>query len=278
MIAPRQHRAGASAKGTFLLAALLAASLCGAAGLPEEGIRISLADGKEGAAAPAEEPGKDKVHRIHKVPQPQLVVYPAPVKPSMGTVMVCPGGGYRILSVNTEGTDVAKMLNGCGWDAAVLLYRVGEGDGTRALAAGDAKAALSLLRERGGDFGLNTGRLGVMGFSAGGHLSARLAHDTAAAGCGPDFAVLMYPAYLEKEGECLDEVAPAKIPYFVYVADDDKHSASSRAFRAKCEAMGVACEAHFAEKGGHGFGLKNPLPEGVEDWPEKLRAFLGGLK
>jgi acetyl esterase/lipase len=157
----------------------------------------------------------------------------------------------------------------------VLLYRVNEGPETRALALDDAKAGLALLRKRGGEFGLAARPLGVLGFSAGGHLCARLAHETAAAGAPPDFAVLMYPAYLEKDGQLLEDIAPTKVPAFLYVAEDDKFSRSSRVFEAACKEKGVPCEAHYAAKGGHGFGLKQPLPDGVKDWPEKLRAFLG---
>ena len=114
--------------------------------------RIGL-DGKEGATAPAAQPGKDGIDRIHKVEQPQLMIFPAAKKPSHGTIMVCPGGGYGILAVNHEGTDVAKMLNDDGWDAAVLLYRVSEGDKTRAMALDDAKAGLTLIQKRGSEFG-----------------------------------------------------------------------------------------------------------------------------
>ncbi len=238
--------------------------------------RIAL-DGKEGVAAPAAEPGKDKIDRIHKVETPQIMLYPTVKKPSHGTVMVCPGGGYSILAVNHEGTDIAKMLNDDGWDVAVLLYRVSEGPKTRELAIEDAKAGLSLIQKRGGEFGLGTKKIGVMGFSAGGHLSARVTHEAAAAGTPPDFAVLMYPAYLEKDGKCLDEVAPSKVPAFLYVAEDDHFNKSSHAYEAACKEKGVPCEAHYAAKGGHGFGLKNPLPEGVKDWPDKLRAFLDGI-
>lgn len=259
---------------TILAAALASSALAATAG---DVRRVSL-DGREGATAPVAEPGKDKIDRIHKVEQPQLMVYPAANKPSKGTVMVCPGGGYSILAVNHEGTDVAKMLNDCGWDVAVLLYRVSEGDKTRALALDDAKAGLTLLQKRGADFGLGTKKVGVMGFSAGGHLSARVTHEAATAGHPPDFALLIYPAYLEKDGKCLDEVAPTGVPSFLYVAEDDKFSKSSHAFEAACKEKNVPCVAHYAEKGGHGFGLKNPLPESVKDWPAKLCAFLDGVK
>lgn len=238
--------------------------------------RISL-EGKEGVLAPLVEPGADGIDRIHKVQTPALELFPAARKPARGTIMVCPGGGYEILAINHEGHFVAKMLNEFGYDAAVLLYHVGAGKQTRALAIADAQAAFSLLQKHGGEFGLSTRKVGVMGFSAGGHLAARLTHATAA-GTPPDFAVLMYPAYLEKAGKVLDDIAPVKTPAFVYVAVDDKWAPSGIAYAGACKAAKVPCDFTKAKSGGHGFGLKLPLPQGVKDWPDKLHAFLDGLR
>ena len=238
-------------------------------------LRVGL-DGSRQVTAPAAEAGKDGIDRIHKVEQPQLIVFPAAQKPSHGTIMVNPGGGYGILAVNHEGTDIAALLNADGWDVAVLLYRVSEGPKTRELALEDAKKGFALIQQHGGELGLNTNRLGVMGFSAGGHLTARLAHETAAAARPPDLVVLMYPAYLEKDGKLLDEVIPGKAPAFVYVAANDPYKPSSVAYDAYCREHNQPCEYHLAPSGGHGFGIKKPLPEGVADWPEKLAAFLNG--
>ena len=256
---------------------LLLATALGLAVRADDIRRVSL-DGKDGAKAPAAEPGKDGIDRIHKVETPQLMLFPSAKKPSHGTVMVCPGGGYGILAVNHEGTYVANMLNEAGWDAAVLLYHVSEGDKTRTMALDDAKTALALLQKNGTELGLATNKIGVMGFSAGGHLAARVTHETATTGTPPDFTVLMYPAYLEKDGKILDDIAPTKVPSFLYVAADDPYCKSSRTFEAAARAAGLPCDAHFAEHGGHGFGLKTPLPPDVKDWPEKLRTFLDGLK
>ena len=237
--------------------------------------RIAL-DGKTSIAAPAQEDGKDGIARIKHIGQAGLELFPAAAKPSKGTLIVCPGGGYGILAVTHEGRDVAKLLNNAGWDAAVLLYHVSEGDKTRALALEDATTAVKLVRTQGDKLGLNQKRVGIMGFSAGGHLAARTAHELAGSG-GVDFGVLIYPAYLEKDGKVLDEVAPPKIPLFVYVGGEDKYAPSATAYAEACKAAGIRCDYTRTEKGGHGFGLKNPLPEGVRDWPDKLRAFLQSL-
>jgi acetyl esterase/lipase len=241
----------------------------------EEIRRISL-DGKPGVPAPAQEDGKDGIARIKKIDQAALELFHTAKKPSHGTIMVSPGGGYGILAVTHEGRDVAKMLNDDGWDAAVLLYHVSEGPQTRDLALADAKAGLALLQKRGQEFGLSTQRVGAMGFSAGGHLTARLGHETANSN-PPSFLVLMYPAYLEKDGKILDDVTPPKLPIFAYVAGDDKWAPSATVYSEACREAGVTCDFHKPEKGGHGFGLKNPLPESVRDWPAKLKAFLDGI-
>ncbi|MBM4092144.1 MAG: hypothetical protein FJ276_22345 [Planctomycetes bacterium] len=88
----------------------------------------------------------------------------------------------------------------------------------------------------------------------------------------------MYPSYLEKDGAVLDEVVPVKTPAFVYVAGDDRYAPSAVAYAEACRQAGVPCDFAKTERGGHGFGLKPVLPPDVKDWPDKLRAFLDGLK
>ena len=235
-------------------------------------VRIDL-DGKPGVAAPAQEEGKDGIARIKDVGTAQLELYPSAAKESKGTVMISPGGGYGILAVTHEGRNIAKMLNEDGWDAAVLLYHVSAGPTTRDLAFADAKKALELLQKRGSEFKLSTKKIGILGFSAGGHLTARLAHEAAKTN-PPQFVVLIYPAYLEKDGKIGDDVAPIKAPTFLYVAGNDHYAPSAVAYDAACQELGIPHELHKPETGGHGFGLKEGMPEAVKDWPAKLKAFL----
>lgn len=262
-------------KHSFWLLATLIAAWLGTAGAADVR-RISL-EGRDGAPEPVATPGKDGIDRIQKVETSCLELFAAEQQPAKGTVLLCPGGGYRILAIHHEGYAVAKMLNQIGYDVAILIYHVNAGDDTRELAIADAKQALALLQNRGDEFGLSTKSIGVMGFSAGGHLAARLTHATATAS-PPDFAVLMYPAYLEKDGTVIDEVAPVKTPAFVYVAADDKYAPSSDAYAAACEKAGLPCTFTKTDRGGHGFGLKEKLPAEVRDWPDKLRAFLDGVE
>jgi acetyl esterase/lipase len=230
--------------------------------------RIGL-DGTPREAGPAEETGKDGFSRIRQLSEPLLEVYSAAHQPSCGTVIVSPGGGYAGLAVGHEGREVAQWLNEAGWDAAVLLYRVSAGEQTRELALADAQAALDLVKARGGELGLRTTKIGAIGFSAGGHLSARLARQKKL-----DFVALIYPAYLDENGKCRDEVSPVRGPVFLYVAEDDPHAPASFAYERACRANGIRCDFHHPALGGHGFGLKPDRKESVRDWPEKLRMFL----
>ena len=258
---------------------LLLTSLCVLTVMPlhaQEIRRITL-DGKDGVPAPVEETDAHGTVRIKQVLTPALEIFPTAAKPARGTIMISPGGGYGILAINKEGRDVAKMLNADGWDAAVLLYPVSAGPNTRTLALDAAGKALILLQKRGGEFGLSTARVGAMGFSAGGHLTARLAHETAG-GAAPAFLVLMYPAYLEKDGKLLDDVTPINVPIFLYVGDKDKmFHPSSEAYAAACKEKGIRCDYTVAVNVGHGFGLTTNLPAGARDWPDKLKTFLGSL-
>ncbi len=238
--------------------------------------RVGL-DGEKEIPAPVSEIGKDGIERISKVKEAGLELFPCTEKKSKGTILVCPGGGYFILAINHEGRDIAKMLNGFGYDVAVLLYHVNEGaDKTRGMALDDAKKALELLRKKGKDLKFNTKTIGVMGFSAGGHLAARLANETAKSKA-PDFMILIYPAYLEKDGKLLNDVVPPKIPIFAYAAADDQHSVNSRVLAAYCKDNGISCDFTETKDGGHGFGIKKPLPKSVADWPDKLEKFLKGI-
>lgn len=243
----------------------------------DDGIRRVSLDTVEPVPAPAQEDGKDGIARIHKVTRATLELFPTTTKPAAGTMLIFPGGGYSILAVTHEGRDVARMLNAAGWNAAVLLYHVSEGPQTRDLAIADAKAALELVQTHPEKLGFAPGKVGAMGFSAGGHLAARLGHEALSSARPLDAEVLMYPAYLEKDGKVLDDVAPGKTPTFAFVAADDHWAPSATAYNEACQAAGLPCEFHKPEHGGHGFGLKNPLPTDVQNWPELLQRFLKTL-
>ncbi|WP_400192124.1 alpha/beta hydrolase [Hymenobacter sp. B81] len=247
--------------------------------------------------------------RISRVVQPTLTVFRAPQDKATGTaVVICPGGGYARLSIDHEGYDVARRLNEMGVTAFVLKYRLpndsSQTDKTTA-PLHDAQQALRLVRQRAADYGVNPARVGIMGFSAGGHLAATAgthltpvaANAPAQPGVRPDFLVLIYPVvsltdslmHPGSRNNLLGSApAPAQIrrysadqqvtaqtpPAFLVHAQDDKTVPvqNSLRFYEACLRRGVPAEMHLYPRGGHGFGLRNQTTK--DDWPLHLQHWL----
>lgn len=239
------------------------------------------------------EPGQDPdITRLANVAEPTLSVYsPPPERRTKTAVLILPGGGYHILAMRHEGTQVAEWLNSLGVTAAVLKYRVpappGEPAQLRPLL--DAQRALVLLRSRASDLGLDPGRIGVLGFSAGGHLAAcvlcqgnrRGQGYPDAAGepsCRPDFGILIYPAYLaaSEPGRERPSIVADQKPgpvFFVHAADDPLGPENSLEFFLALRRAGVPGELHVYQQGGHGFGmLRQGRP--VNDWPTRCAEWM----
>ena len=176
----------------------------------------------------------DDVRRITDVQQPTITLFPAAsTNQSSPAVIICPGGGYGILAIDKEGTEVAGWLNRIGITAVLLKYRVPQ---NREGAFLDAQRAIRLVRQHVKEWNIASQRVGMIGFSAGGHLTARLSTgyeqpaypEVDAAdqqSCRPDFAMLIYPAYLaDKQGKLASElvVTPQTPPTFLIHTKDDK--------------------------------------------------------
>ncbi len=221
----------------------------------------------------------DGVIRLSNVENPTLAVYLAPhTGASTPAVLVCPGGGYAKLAYNKEGTEVAEWLNSLGISAAVLKYRV---PGNRAGALADAQRAMGLLRHHGEEWHIDPERIGILGFSAGGHLAACASNnfaersyvavdDADALSSRPNFSVLVYPAYLGGADLALVPEAPVSgntPPAFIVQTQDDKHYIdSSISYYVALKNAGVSGELHVYPKGGHGYGLR-PSENAVSTWP-----------
>lgn len=239
------------------------------------------------AYLPLEPGGDPDITRLGNVTEPSVTLYHPPADRRTGTcVLICPGGGYYILAMKHEGTQVAEWLNSLGVTAAVLKYRVPspKGESPQARPLLDAQRALSLIRARADEWGLRKDRIGVLGFSAGGHLAACLlcAGDQRAPGypelanetsCRPDFGVLVYPAYLAAPDRERDrprprpEQKPGPV-FLVHAADDQLGPENSIEFFLDLKRAGVPAELHVYQQGGHGFGmLKRGRP--VHDWPSR---------
>ena len=236
-----------------------------------------------------EQPSKgDGVVRLTDVSEPTLTVYPAPKSSHPTPVMViCPGGGYSILAINKEGSEIAQWLNTLGITGIVLKYRV---PGNRDGALQDVQRAVRLVRAHHKEWNLDTKKVGVIGFSAGGHLSARLStsYETASypaidavdkESSRPDFAVLVYPAYLNKDEHLAPElpISAHTPPTLIIHSEDDKTFVpGSKIYDAALRANHVPHEFQLFVTGGHGYGLR--CEKDARVWPERCHAWLTKIK
>lgn len=231
-----------------------------------------------------QEMGDDDILRIQQMPVPTLQKFPVVKSPKGKVVIVCPGGGYQILAVNHEGTEIAQWLNALGYTAYVLRYRVPD---NREGALQDVQRAIRIARAE------NPGKqVGVMGFSAGASLTARAAtrfqlpsytatDETDTQSARPDFAALIYPAYMD-EGEhhtltpelTITEQTP---PFFVFQTADDPYGNSALVISQALRNHKIPVQLHIYEKGGHGYGLRANLAEAASKWPKLMEEWLLGL-
>jgi acetyl esterase/lipase len=221
----------------------------------------------------------DHVIRLTNVTNPAIIVFEPEVSVNNGVgVIVCPGGGYRILAIDKEGYEVAEWLNKLGFTAFVLQYRVPD---KQKEALYDIQRAIRMIRSKASEWDLDAGKLGVLGFSAGGSLSARASTRFTAEtctkidridsiSCRPDFAVLIYPAYLDKgENRSLTPellVGNNTPPMFIFGTSDDKHGNSSLVMATALRDNKIPVELHLLAHGGHGYGLR-PGNMAAETWP-----------
>ncbi|MBO2007705.1 alpha/beta hydrolase [Hymenobacter negativus] len=244
--------------------------------------------------------------RISNVVQPNLTAFlPAPGTANGTAVIICPGGGYTRLSIDSEGYDVAKRLNEMGVTAFVLKYRLpnDQSQPDKSIAPLlDAQQALRLVRQQAAKYSLNPERIGIMGFSAGGHLAATagthfakpVGENVGSTSVRPAFLVLMYPVIsfsdtLKHTGSRDNligktptaeqvrlysnelQVSAQTPPTFLVHAQDDKTVPvnNSIVFYQACLRHGVPAEMHLYPKGGHGFGLNNKTTKDL--WTDRLR-------
>jgi acetyl esterase/lipase len=218
---------------------------------------------------------------ISNVSEPTLTVYLPPKEKATGTaIVVCPGGGYARLAIDKEGHDIARWLTTIGVAGIVLKYRLpGSMNGTREgfdaareaakVAIEDGELAMEVARKRAADWGVRPDAIGMMGFSAGGHLAAMVGM-SAPAGLRPNFLVLVYPALPRQ----LRVTAEAPRTFLVH-ADDDRLAPADNSvpFYLALKKANVSGELHVYSSGGHGFGMKKS-GKTSENWPAALAAWL----
>jgi acetyl esterase/lipase len=230
--------------------------------------------------------------RLGNVSKPTLTIYRPPTDKQNGTaVLVFPGGGYHILAMDLEGTEVCDWLNSIGVTAALLKYRVPKrASAEKPAAFQDAQRALGLVRSHAKEWGIDPKRIGVLGFSAGGHLAAFLSNqcdprsylpvdDADRVSCRPDFVVLIYPGGLTSR-EQGDRLAPELTvnnntpPTFMAMAQDDPVRVENvLSYAAAMRKSEVPFELHVYPTGGHGYGLR-PSKDFVTTWPARVTDWL----
>lgn len=241
--------------------------------------------GEKGEAVISDNNSRNVV-RIAEVTNPLLEVFtPHPDNSNGVGIIVCPGGGYSILAIGLEGHEIAEWLASLGYTAFVLQYRVPD---RKEEALMDAQRAIRHVRSMSDKWGLDKMNIGIMGFSAGGSLSARAAtlYDKQTytpvdsideLSCRPDFAVLIYPAYLDK-GESRSLTPELSVnnntpPMFVFATADDGHGNSALVMAGALRDAKVPVELHFMPEGGHGYGLRSGNIA-AETWPALLKKWL----
>ena len=249
------------------------------------------------------------VIRIHKVSRPELTAYlPSPEQANGTAIIICPGGGYSILAAGHEGVDVAKELNKAGIAAFVLKYRLPDTVTMKDKSIGplqDAQQAIKLVRSQAKTYHINPQKIGIMGFSAGGHLASTagthytraLVNNPDSISLRPDFMVLIYPVisfqdnltHLGSRNNLLGknpsqekkdyysnelQVNANTPPTFLVHAGDDKGVKVSNSIRfyEKLLEHDVPAEMHIYQHGGHGFGMY--LPDNKDRWLERFKNWL----
>jgi acetyl esterase/lipase len=237
-----------------------------------------------------------RVARIGFVSKPTLTFYPAPRgKNTGGTVVVFPGGAYKILAYDLEGTEVCDWLNGIGVSCALVKYRVPNAGPfpkyTEDFA--DAQRAVRIVRQHATEWQLDPHRVGVLGFSAGGHLVAVLGAHAAdpvyaaidnadKLSARPDFTLLIYPGDLHQKDDPLalrTELKPVALtpPSFLIQAEDDPVKVENAlVYYEALKQAKVPAEMHLFANGGHGYGLR-PTKLPVTHWPDLAATWLRTL-
>jgi acetyl esterase/lipase len=257
------------------------------------------------------ETDKNGILRISEVTVPSLTVYaPEKGKANGTSVIVCPGGGYWILAASHEGSDVAREFNKLGVTAFVLKYRIpnekAQIDRTIAPLQ-DAQQAIRMVRKEALKFGVNPNRIGIMGFSAGGHLAATasthyvkpVGENADETNVRPDFSILVYPVITMKEfghrGSADQLIGKTPTPDMVELYSNETqvtkdtppvmlvHAGDDMAVPVKnslsyyeaCQKNGVSASLVIYPKGGHGFGMNNKTTK--EKWMDNVKNWMESM-
>ena len=251
----------------------------------------------DAAGRPRSVAGKPWVY-VDKVSQPTMTIYSPKGRNTGVAIVVFPGGGYNILAIDLEGTEVCDWLTSKGITCVVLKYRVPctkvgpYRDCPTALQ--DAQRAVGLVRSRAAEWRIDPRRIGVLGFSAGGHLAVAISThfekrvyppvDAAdSESCRPDFAVALYPGHLaipEKNFALNPDIQVTREtpPTFLLHAQDDPVDPveNTLVYYTALRRAGIPAEMHVYVKGGHAFGLR-PTDAPITRWPQLVERWLAAI-
>ncbi|WP_263350532.1 alpha/beta hydrolase [Acidicapsa acidisoli] len=255
--------------------------------VPTKGPEADLTTPKDNLIA-----GRPLMH-LGNVSTPTITLYPPKGENTGAAVVVFPGGGYNILAIDLEGTEVCDWLTKEGIACVLVKYRVpNTGPYPKSPAAlEDAQRSVGLVRSHAADWHIDPDRIGVLGFSAGAHLAAalsthydkRLYQPIDAAdqlSCRPNFAVLVYPGYLaDAEQSFLDKLdihpnAQTPPAFIVQAEDDPVHIENSTTYFLALKNAKVPAELHIYAQGGHGFGLRRRADTPATTWPDSVDIWL----
>lgn len=272
-------------------------------GLPPGGYAVP--DSESIGTAPEPVAGKPWVY-IRNVSRPTLTVYSPQGQNTGAAIIVFPGGGYQILAIDLEGTEVCDWLRSRGITCILLKYRVPNAGASwnqlcgcflntkSSLALEDAQRTLGLVRLHAAEWHIDPHKVGVLGFSAGGHLVAAVsthferrvypAVDAAdQESCRPDFAVALYPGHLWIDYEKLElnpniPVTRNTPPTFLAQAENDPvdNVNNSLVYYAALRKAGVLVEMHLYPEGGHAFGLRRSK-DPITEWPQLVEKWLRAI-
>jgi acetyl esterase/lipase len=269
---------------------------------------------KKGIQIPEDSKTTDGITRVKDITQPALYVYIPKKKTSDATVIICPGGGYSILAIDHEGYDIAQWFNERGMTVFVLKYRLPqenlfENKEIRPLQ--DAQQAIRIVRKNAAKYGVSPDKIGIMGFSAGGHLAATAStHFKTQVGemtdsttsVRPDFSLLIYPvitfndsfthlgsrdnligknpSFEKKDFYSNDKQVAKDTPptFLISTTDDGVQPENSINYFLACKKNKVPVEMHIYEKGGHGYALKKKGRGPVETWAIRMEDWLKDRK
>lgn len=240
---------------------------------------------------------------VERVSQPTMTVYPPQGKNTGAAVVVFPGGGYWILAIDLEGTEVCDWLTSEGITCVLLKYRVpGNGKQPQSgaypkspMALQDAQRTMGLVRLHAAEWHVDPHKIGVLGFSAGGHLVAAISThykrrlyplvDAAdKESCRPDFAVALYPGHMMEHTSkpfALNPYVPVSHdtpPTFLLQATNDPIDSvqNSLVYFMALQRAGVPAEMHLYAQGGHAFGLRR-TKDPITAWPELVETWLRAI-